>query len=428
MHYIPKILIVDDKPENLISMTGLLEALGADIHTVTSGNDALLLTLQHDFILILMDVQMPDMDGFETARLMRSIEQSKQVPVIFISAVRTEDFNIFKGYETGAVDYLVKPLVPEILISKVQVFVDMAMQQNALKVANMAKHNFISNVSHELRTPMNGIIGLTDLLLGLEEGVDPRKYLKMVRTCADDLLSIINEILDFSSLEAGKLEIDPVPFSIIDLLEQCLAIFSRKAEGKGLSLVSDIPPGLPEMLIGDPGRLRQILANLVDNSIKFTTKGEIKFGVTAEEEQDPVSGENFFWLHFVVTDSGIGIDPEIQQAVFEAFLQGDESATREYGGAGLGLTITSQLVSLMDGEIWLESEPGAGSSFHFTLRFAKEKVDVEIQAPEFKKSRGKCSILLVSDQVIKLMSIFFLNLIFMVELLLLMMALKPWGY
>ncbi len=240
--------------------------------------------------------------------------------------------------------------------------------------ASLAKSEFLANMSHEIRTPMNGIIGMLDLVLDTPVTAAQRESLDLVRASAGSLLSILNDILDFSKIESHKLEIDVVPFALQDAVYETLTPLALQAGQNGLDFVVDIAPQVPAGLVGDRGRLQQILGNLVGNALKFTERGHV--GVEVRED---ARGGGRSALHFIVSDTGVGIAPDKQATIFEPFRQADGSTTRRFGGTGLGLAISSTLVRMMGGRIWVDSEPGAGSAFHFTAEFGIAEVPQRIR-------------------------------------------------
>lgn len=381
----PKILIVDDRIENLISLEMILLECDVDVVKATSGMEGLRKTMQDDFALAILDVQMPGMDGYETLSLIRKRVKTKYLPVIFVSAIHQSDLHIIKGIETGAVDFIPKPIIPEILIGKVRIFLELHSQKQKLTTllkelgdknkqleiqtqkaedATHAKAMFLANMSHEIRTPLNGIIGISKALEETNLDDTQKELTEIITTSGENLANIINDILDFSKIESGQVVMEYIEFTLNKVLNTIASLLRFNSEKKGLDLIVEIDDKIPNWLIGDPYRLNQIITNLANNAIKFTEKGFVKISVELIKKDN-----NKTDLIFKVTDTGIGISKEGKDKLFKEFSQTDSSTTRKYGGTGLGLAISRNLTTLMKGDIGVNSEVGKGSEFWLKLSF-----------------------------------------------------------
>ncbi len=429
-----KILIVDDHEENLFAMEALLESPELFIISARSGNEALGILLEQEVALILLDVQMPGMNGFETAELIRGSSRTRHIPIIFVTAISKEKRNIFQGYESGAVDYLFKPIEPEILRSKVRVFIDLHQQKQTLEnitrklemtiseliesrkklrfneesireawqaaerardsaeEASRAKSEFLANMSHEIRTPLNGIIGMADLALLETANPQQKERFELIRQSGESLLEILNEILDLSKIEAERVELETISFNPMEVVERVVRMLSIKIHEKNLELICKIDPRIPDQVVGDPTRFRQVMLNLVSNAYKFTEKGEIRIVAIFRSVI-----ENKVIIDISVSDTGIGIAANKLNNIFQSFEQAETSINRKYGGTGLGLSITKKLLDLMQGEIHVESILGKGSAFSLSIPF-KQYAEPQIPAEEVRDKTGDYSPVLIIDK------------------------------
>lgn len=376
-----KILIVDDDLAKVMAIEAVLHSLDQTIVSVNSGEEALRRLLTEDFAVILLDVNMPGLDGLETASYIRRRRRSEHTPIIFLTAYADDAF-ADRGYALGAVDYLLMPAPPDVLRAKVGVFVDLFQKSEQVRLqaeqrvqlaeekaarveaerASVAKSQFLTNISHELRTPMTAIIGMTDLSLMESLPSNVREYLGAVQTNAHLLLELLNEILDLSKLEAGTLSLESAPLQLRKTLGELKHTFGHRADQKGLTLEVAVDPGVPNYLIGDSLRLRQVIFNLLTNAIKFTERGRVTLDVRVESACDREA-----WIRFAVSDTGIGIVRTDQERIFAPFAQVDASTKRRRDGAGLGLAISADLIRAMGGSRSVRSELGKGSEFSFVV-------------------------------------------------------------
>jgi signal transduction histidine kinase len=400
-----KILLVDDRAENLLALEAILEQLGQNLVRATSGPEALKRVLVEEFAVILLDVQMPGMNGFEVAEIIKSREKSRSIPIIFLSAISKEDAYVFKGYSMGAVDYVFKPFNPEVLRSKVAVFVDLYLKQceiqrqgdllresqkreldlehrtslleaearSAAKLSQMndelhrrqvaleqamgARNRFYASMSHELRTPINAVIGYSTLMLDNIYGplnAKQKEGLQRTLKAARHLLELVNDVLDLSKIEAGKIELSLQPVMFPALIEDLFVTVRPLADEYGSDLALDMESE-PFNIVSDPRRVRQILLNLLSNAIKFGEGKPIRVVCRQCEDKG---------VEIEVIDEGVGIAQEDITRIFEEFVQVSES---KQPGTGLGLPISRRLAQLLDGLLTVHSIAGQGSSFRLTL-------------------------------------------------------------
>jgi two-component system, sensor histidine kinase len=385
------VLIVDDKPENLYALAQLLKSLNVEVTQALSGSEALTLTLDHDFCVALVDVQMPGMDGYELAELLRSSVSTAALPIIFVSAVYSDAYHHRRGYEAGAVDFMSKPFAPEILLSKVRIFIELAQQRQALqdeverrrqaeedlrklnekltqansqlRELDQMKDQFVANVSYALRSPQ----AVIKLYLSLLEQGKPEKHSEYMQTLHREvgrLELMIEDLLDLSKLDQGRLSLKIAPVDLNELLDQILSDRIIQAEESGLTLRYE-PTGDLLRALADPTALRQIVPHLLTNAVNYTPAGGSVIVTTTACQHD---GSD--WATFTVKDTGLGISSKDLPHIFERFYRGEAGRKVQPPGAGLGLAIVQELVERLGGQINVESERGGGAAFTVLLKAA----------------------------------------------------------
>jgi len=376
------VLLVDDHEENLVALEAVLGDLGCELVRARSGNEALRCLLKQKFAVMLLDVQMPEMDGYEVARYARDNLHTREVPIIFLTAANQTEAAMLRGYGSGAVDYLLKPFNPSVLRSKVRVFLELASSRQRLALtmreleqarqeaerASRFKSQFLANMSHELRTPLNAIIGFGELLEDPQSGSltpEQSEFVRHIVASGKHLVDLMNDILDLARIEAGRVEIRRERVATASLIESVRDVVRAMAVKKGIDLVCNVDGRLPDAHL-DPVRVKQILYNLLSNGIKFTpVPGQVRLNATADDRA----------LVLSVQDTGIGIRPSDRARLFHEFERIDPERGPKQEGTGLGLALTKKLVELHGGSIEVESEPGKGSTFSVRLPLAPPAAD-----------------------------------------------------
>jgi len=369
----PRVLVVDDDKQNLLEISAVLSNLEAQIDSTTDAKEAIYLINKHSYAVMIFDVNMPEMDGFELAEIIHSGYANSRTPIIFISGVFFDEMSVFKGYRSGAVDYLTKPLNHNILVSKVQVFlklysifqdlqVEKAKNIKALEDKTMA----IGTISHEIRNPLGALSSVLDVLDTECTEDEMKTYLKIMKSSADHMNRLLTDLVDYTKIESGHIVLEKTKFEIRKEIELLVESFKYQTSISKNDFQYTINEKIPQFLLGDITRYKQILFNLLGNANKFTKNGSIQLNLSCEKS----TSDNILLLT-KVTDSGIGMTIEEQKELFKPFSQSNKSINRKYGGSGLGLSIAKDLSKLLGGDILLSSEKGKGSTFSFTSKFQK---------------------------------------------------------
>ncbi|HEU6438401.1 MAG TPA: response regulator [Nitratidesulfovibrio sp.] len=433
----PVVVVIDDDTVVRRSITAYLEDLGYDVHEGTDGRTGLerVRAVQPDAVLV--DLRMPGIDGLDVLRELAA--ERPDMPTIVVSGTGVMQ-DAIEAVRRGAWDFILKPIMDLDLLGH---RVRLAIEQGRLRAenrrynenlaeevawrtreleqarveaesANRAKTQFLANISHELRTPLNGIIGLTELLLAAGPSGEQGECLGMVRQAGLDLLSIVNNLLDMSSIEAGRIALNEAPFNLRETVGDLVRVLDVQARWKNLTLICDVAPDVPDRLLGDAARLRQVLTNLVINGIKYTEVGGVSLSVSLDDghKGTPDPGENggpkrpegTVALRVTVEDTGVGIAPEKWERIFEPFTLAENFLTKKYGGAGLGLAISREIARMMGGDIAVHSQEGAGSTFVLVMRFAVGELATprvrDVALPVIRGANRRLRILVAEDDVI----------------------------
>ncbi|MFW6296183.1 MAG: response regulator [Halothece sp.] len=402
------ILVVDDVIKNIQVISRMLQRVGYQVTFATSGEEALQRLEMVKPDLILLDLMMPKMDGLEVCSRLKADPENSEIPIIFLTASHEEN-DLTEAFERGAVDYITKPFRTSEILARIRTHLELKETRDDLKrtlvelveARNIAlekaqqKSQFIANVSHEIRTPMNGVLGMTEILERTHLSSDQLDCVSTIKASGQTLLTLINDILDYSKLEAGAMPLNHHVFNLYSLIQELVYLFTPQCQRKNIDIISSLAPNVPKLLIGDSIRLRQILLNLIGNAVKFTSQGEVVLKVQVKPQLEPKINPKKFAsnseektpkvkLYFSVSDTGIGIAPEDKGKLFQSFSQINSSLIYSYGGTGLGLAICQKLVSLMGGAIDCDSILGKGTTFSFSVLLEPVEDEESVEFPSLE--------------------------------------------